>query len=75
MKSVKEYDNRFKKLYKKVDPNNKMLVANTLHQFLSELNPTIVLLVYASELADLNVAVNTIKNIEVEYKIIQKNIQ
>ncbi len=30
MESVEKYDNRFKKLYKKVDSNNRMSVANTL---------------------------------------------
>ena len=39
---VEEYSNRFKKLHKKVDPNNRTLVANTIHQFLNRLNLTII---------------------------------
>ena len=75
MKSVEKYGNRFKKFHKKVDPNNGTPVANTLCQFLSGLNPTIVLLVYASRPADLNMTVNTVKSIKAEYKITQRNVQ
>ncbi len=75
MKSVKEYGNCFKKLHKKVDPNNRILVVNTFYQFLSELNPTIIPLIYTSISANLDETVNTTKSIEVGYKITQKNIQ
>src|SRR6266542_1879085 len=73
--SVEEYGNHFKKLQKKVDPNNRIPAANTIRQFLSELNPTIALIVYASGLENLNAAVETAKIIEVGYKIIQRNVQ
>jgi len=69
MESVKEYSNRFKKLNKKVDPNNRTLAANTIWQFLSGLNLAIVLMVYASRPGNLDVAVNTAKSIEAGYKI------
>ncbi len=68
--SVEEYSNHFKKLHKKVDPNNETPVANIIWQFLSGLNPTIALLVYASGPANLDVTINTTKSIEAEYKII-----
>src|SRR6266540_6544499 len=75
MESVKEYSNRFKKLHKKVDPNNRTPAANTICQFLSRLNPMIALMVYASRPENLNVAINTAKSIEAGYKITQKNVQ
>ncbi len=74
MESVKEYSNRFKKLHKKVDPNNRTPAANTICQFLSRLNPMIALMVYASRPENLNVAINTAKSIEAGYKITQKNV-
>src|SRR6266498_1209965 len=66
---VEEYGNRFKKLQKKVDSNNGTPAANTIRQFLSGLNPTIALIVYASGPKNLNAAVETAKSIEAEYKI------
>jgi len=66
---VEEYGNCFKKLYKKVDSNNRIPVANTIYQFLNRLNLTIISLVYASILADLNEAVNTTKSIKMGYRI------
>ena len=75
MESVEEYSNCFKKLYKKVDPNNGTPVANTIWQFLSGLNLAIALLVYASRPANLDVIVNTAKSIEAGYKITQRNVQ
>ncbi len=74
-KSVEEYSNRFKKLHKKVDPNNETPVANTIQQFLSGLNLTIALMVYTSGSINLDAAVNTAKSIEAGYNITQKNIQ
>src|SRR6266542_3066224 len=73
--SVEEYSNCFKKLQKKVDPNNGTPVANTIWQFLSGLNPAIALIVYASTSGNLNAAVETAKSIEVGYKITQRNVQ
>src|SRR6266511_6179818 len=75
MESVEEYGNRFKKLQKKVDPNNRTLTANIIRQFLSGLNPTIVLIVYASTPENLNAAVEAAKSIEAGYKITQRNVQ
>ena len=69
MESVEEYGNRFKKLQKKVDPNNGIPAANTIWQFLSELNLTIALIVYASTPENLNAAVEAAKSIEAGYKI------
>src|SRR6266511_354981 len=73
--SVEEYGNRFKRLQKKVDPNNGTLAANTIRQFLSGLNLTIALIVYVSGLENLVAAVETAKSIEAGYKITQKNVQ
>ena len=73
--SVEEYSNRFKKLNKKVDPNNGTLTVNTIRQFLSRLNLAIVLMVYASGPENLIVAVEIVKSIEARYKIIQRNVQ
>jgi len=73
--SVEEYGNRFKKLNKKVDPNNGMLAANTIWQFLSRLNSTITLIVYASGPENLAAAFETAKSIEAGYKITQRNVQ
>src|SRR6266542_606739 len=73
--SVEEYSNRFKKLQKKVDLNNGTPAANMIRQFLSRLNPTIALMVYASVLGNLNAAVETAKSIEAGYKITQRNVQ
>ena len=73
--SVEEYGNRFKKLQKKVDPNNGIPVANMIRQFLSGLNPTIALIVYASTPGNLNAAVDAAKSIEAGYKITQRNVQ
>jgi len=53
-----------------MDSNNRILIVNTFHQFLSKLNSTIIPLVYASIPANLDEAVNTAKSIEVGYKII-----
>ncbi len=75
MKSVEEYNNCFKKFHKKVNLNNSTSAANTIRQFLSGLNPAIAPLVYASGLANLDVAVNTAKSIKAGYKIIQRNVQ
>src|SRR6266498_1344448 len=75
MESLEEYGNRFKKLQKKVDPNNGIPAANTIRQFLSGLNPTITLIVYASTLRNLNAAVEAAKSIEAGHKITQKNVQ
>ena len=69
MESVEEYGNHFKKFYKQVDLNNRIPVANTFRQFLSELNPTIIPLIYASGPANLDETVNTAKSIEARYKI------
>ncbi len=74
MKSVEGYDNHFKKLQKKVNPNNEMPAANTIRQFLSGLNPTIAPIVYASGSGNLAVAVKMAKSIEAGYKIIQRNV-
>src|SRR6266508_5991555 len=73
--SVEEYGNCFKKLQKKVDPNNGTPAANTIWQFLSGLNPTIALIVYASGPENLNAAVEAAKSIEAGYKITQRNVQ
>ncbi len=73
--TVEEYGNRFKRLQKKVDPNNGTPAANTIRQFLSELNPTIALIVYASTPRNLNAAVDAAKSIEAGYKITQRNVQ
>ena len=73
--SVEEYDNHFKKLQKKVDPNNGTPAANTIWQFLSRLNPTVTPIVYASSSGNLNAAVETAKSIEAGYKITQRNVQ
>ena len=73
--SVKEYGNRFKKLQKKVNPNNGTSAANIIWQFLSELNLTITPIVYVSGPANLIAAVETAKSIEAGYKITQRNIQ
>ncbi len=73
--SVEEYNNHFKKLQKKVDLNNGTPAANTIRQFLSGLNLTIALIVYASGLGNLDVTVNTVKSIEAGYKITQRNVQ
>ncbi len=75
MESIEEYSNRFKKLNKKVDPNNRTLAANIIWQFLSGLNPTIAPMVYTSRPENLDITVNTAKSIEVRYKITQKNVQ
>ncbi len=75
MESVEEYSNHFKKLHKKVNLNNGTPATNTIRQFLSGLNLTIALLVYASRPINLDVTVNTVKSIEVGYKITQRNIQ
>ena len=75
IESVEEYGNCFKKLQKKVDPNNGTLAANTIRQFLSGLNPTIALIVYASTSGNLNAAVEAAKSIEAGYKITQRNVQ
>jgi len=75
MESVEEYGNCFKKLQKKVDPNNRTLTANTIRQFLSGLNLTIMPIVYASGPENLNAAVETAKSIEAGYKITQRNMQ
>ncbi len=66
--SVEEYSNRFKKLHKKVDPNNRIPAANTICQFLSGLNPMIASMVYASDLGNLDTAINMTKSIEAGYK-------
>jgi len=58
-----------------VDPNNGTPAANTIWQFLSGLNPTIALIVYASGPENLNAAVETAKSIEAGYKITQRNVQ
>src|SRR6266498_2816627 len=73
--SVEEYSNRFKKLQKKVDPNNGTLAANTIQQFLSRLNLTIVPIVYASGPENLNAVIEMAKSIEAGYKITQRNVQ
>ena len=73
--SVEEYGNRFKKLQKKVDPNNRTPAANTIWQFLSGLNPTITLIVYASTPGNLNAAVEAAKSIKAGYKITQRKVQ
>ncbi len=70
IESVDKYSNRFKKFHKKVNPNNRTLVANTICQFLSGLNLTIVPLVYARIPVNLNIIVDIIKSIEAGYKII-----
>jgi len=75
MKSVEEYSNRFKKLQKKVDLTNGISVANTIRQFLSGLNPTIVSMVYTNRSENLAAAVETAKSIEAGYKITQRNMQ
>ncbi len=67
--SVEEYGNRFKKLQKKVNPNNGTPAANTIWQFLSGLNPTIAPIIYASRPGNLNAAIKTVKSIEAGYKI------
>ncbi len=72
---VEEYSSHFKKLRKKVDLNNGIPAANTICQFLSRLNLTIALMVYASGPRNLDTAVNTAKSIEAGYKITQKNVQ
>ena len=72
--SVEEYSNCFKKLQKKVDPNNRTSAANTIRQFLSRLNPIIELIIYASRPENLDAAINTAKSIEAGYKITQRNI-
>src|SRR6266540_498222 len=64
---VEEYGNRFKKLQKKVDPNNRTPAANTDRKFLSELNLTITSIVYASTPRNLNAAVEAAKSIEAGY--------
>ncbi len=71
--SVEEYGNCFKKLQKKVDPNNRTPAANTIWQFLSRLNPTIAPIVYASGPENLAATVETAKSIKAEYKITQRN--
>ncbi len=58
--SIKKYSNCFKHFYKKVNSNMRILVANTIRQFLSRLNSTITLLVYASILVNLQVTVNSV---------------
>src|SRR6266542_2097318 len=73
--SVEEYGNHFKRLQKKVDPNNGTPAVNTIRQFLSGLNPTITSIVYASTPGNLNAAVNAAKSIEAGYKITQRNVQ
>src|SRR6266540_949381 len=73
--SVEEYGNRFKKLQKKIDPNNGIPAANTIWQFLSRLNLTIAPIVYASGPENLNAAVEMAKSIEAGYKITQRNVQ
>src|SRR6266540_1601825 len=73
--SVEEYGNCFKKLQKKVDPNNGIPAANTIQQFLSGLNPTIALIVYASTPGNLDAMVEAAKSIEAGYKITQRNVQ
>jgi len=75
MESVEEYSNRFKRLHKKVDPNNGTPAANIIRQFLSGLNPVIALMVYASGPGNLNATVNIAKSIEAGYKITQRNVQ
>jgi len=69
IESVEEYSNRFKWLFKKMDPNNGILVTNIIWQFLSRLNSTITLLVYTRISADLQIAINVAKSIKVRYKI------
>ncbi len=58
-----------------VDLNNRTPAANTIRQFLSGLNLTITLIVYASGSENLDVAINTAKSIEAGYKITQRNVQ
>ncbi len=74
MELVDEYSDRFKKLYKRVDPNNGTSVENTIRQFLSGLNLVIAPMVYVSGPANLDVVINTAKSIKAEYKITQRNI-
>ncbi len=53
MKMVKEYSNCFKRLYFKDNSFKGTLVANTIRQFFSRLNPAIASLVYVNIIANL----------------------
>ncbi len=58
-----------------MDSLNRISAANTIYQFLSELNPAIALIVYANSFRNLDVTINMAKSIEAGYKIIQRNVQ
>ncbi len=69
MKSIEEYNNHFKRLFKKVNPNNETLAANTIQQFLNRLNLIIAFLIYVEMPATLQVVIDTTKSIKAGYKI------
>src|SRR6266540_5227025 len=62
--SVDDYANKFQRLQRKTDANGRTLIANVVQQFLTGLNPTMALIVYAIAPATLQAAINTAKRYE-----------
>src|SRR6266542_850301 len=62
--SVDDYANKFQRLRQKTDANERTPIANVVQQFLTELNPTMALMVYAIASATLQAAIDTAKRYE-----------
>jgi len=68
--TIEKYTNRFKKLFKRVDPNAATPVANVIRQYMTGINLSIVSLVYTRGSVTLQAAIDTVKSIEAGFKII-----
>jgi len=69
METIEGYTNRFKKLFKRVDPAAATLVANVICQYMARINPSIAPLVYTRVPAIIQVTVNAAKSIEARFRI------
>ncbi len=71
--TIEGYTNQFKKLFKRVDPNAAIPVANVICQYMVRINPSIAPLVYTRGPVTLQAAVNAAKSIEAGFRITQRN--
>ena len=58
------YTNRFLELRRKVNPNNNILIAHVVLKFIQELISQLMTITYTSNLANLQMAIDTAKRLE-----------
>ena len=64
MQTVDNYTNRFLDLRRKVDPNNNTPIVHVMLKFVQGLLSQLMTMTYASNSADLQTAINTVKRLE-----------